>query len=77
MDPSTKVLPVPTYNLFNLYSSYAFEKVTVRFGIDNLFNKQPLVVGNDPGVNDSSNVTNPSLYDPIGIQFYVGVSAKL
>jgi iron complex outermembrane receptor protein len=77
MNPSTTVLPVPSYNLFNLYSSYAFEKVTVRFGVDNLFNKQPLVTGNNPGVNDSSNVTNPGLYDPIGIQFYVGVSAKL
>jgi iron complex outermembrane receptor protein len=76
MDPSTKVLPVPSYNLFNLYSSYAFDKVTVRFGVDNLFNKQPPVVGNNPGVNDSSNVTNPGLYDPIGVQFYVGFNAK-
>jgi iron complex outermembrane receptor protein len=76
-DPQTKVLPVPAYNLFNFYSSYAFEKVTVRFGIDNLFDKQPYVVGNNPGVNDSSNQTNPSLYDPIGIRFYAGFSAKL
>jgi len=76
MDPSTKVLPVPSYNLFNLYSTYAFGNVTVRFGIDNLFNKQPPVVGNNPGVNDSSNVTNPGLYDPIGVQFYLGLNAK-
>jgi iron complex outermembrane receptor protein len=75
-DPSTKVLPVPAYNLFNLYSSYAFEKLTVRFGIDNLFDKQPPVTGNNPGVNDMSNVTNPGLYDPIGIRFYVGLNAK-
>jgi outer membrane receptor protein involved in Fe transport len=76
-NPETKVLPVPSYNLFNLYSSYAFDKITVRFGIDNLFNKQPLVVGADPGVTTSSNVTNPSLYDPLGIRFYLGVTAKL
>jgi outer membrane cobalamin receptor len=75
-NPATKVLPVPAYNLFNLYSSYAFEKVTVRFGIDNLLNKQPLVVGADPGVTTNSNVTNPSLYDPLGIRFYVGLNAK-
>jgi outer membrane receptor protein involved in Fe transport len=76
-DPETTVLPVPSYNLFGLYSSYAFDKVTVRFGIDNLLNKQPLVVGAEPGVTTSSNVTNPSLYDPLGIRFYLGVNAKL
>jgi len=73
---ATKVEPVPSYNLFNLYSSYAFDKVTLRFGIDNLFNKQPPAVGVNPGVNDDSNYTNPGLYDPIGIRFYVGVNAK-
>jgi len=76
-DPATKILPVPSYDLFNLYSSYNFGKVTVRFGIDNLFNKQPLVVGDDPGVTDSSNVTNPGLYDPLGIRFYLGIKATL
>jgi outer membrane receptor protein involved in Fe transport len=77
MNPSTKVLPVGSYDLFNLYSSYAFEKVTVRFGIDNLFNKTPPVVGDNPGVNDSSNVTNTGVYDPLGLRFYLGFNAKL
>jgi outer membrane receptor protein involved in Fe transport len=76
MDPNTTVLPVPSYSLFSFFSTYAFDKVTLRFGIDNLFDKQPPVVGNNPGFNDSSNVTNPGLYDPIGIRFYVGLNAK-
>ncbi|MGC1458495.1 MAG: TonB-dependent receptor [Steroidobacteraceae bacterium] len=76
-NPTTKVLGVPAYNLFNFYSNYDFGKVSVRFGIDNLFNKQPLVVGNDPGVTDASGLTNPGLYDPLGIRFYVGVKATL
>lgn len=76
-DPTTKVEGVPAYNLFNLYSSYNFGKVVVRFGIDNLLNKQPLVVGADPGVTTASNITNPGLYDPLGIRFYLGVKATL
>ena len=76
-NPTTKVEGVPAYNLFNLYSSYNFGKVTVRFGIDNLFNKEPPVVGANPGVTTASNITNPGLYDPLGIRFYLGVKATL
>jgi iron complex outermembrane recepter protein len=76
-DPDTTVLPVPAYNLFGLYSNYNFGKVQLRFGIDNLLNKQPLIVGADPGVTTSSSTTNAGLYDVLGIRYYVGVKASL
>jgi outer membrane receptor protein involved in Fe transport len=77
-DPQTTVLPVPSYDLFGLFSSYNFSKVTVRFGIDNLFNKQPPIVGADPGVSAyGATLTNPGLYDVLGIRFYVGIKATL
>jgi len=76
-NPTTTVEGVPAYDLLNFYSNYNFGKVQVRFGIDNLLDKQPLVVGNHPGFTDSSNVTNPGFYDPLGRRFFVGVKASL
>jgi iron complex outermembrane recepter protein len=76
-NPATKVKGVPAYNLFGLTSSYDFGKVTVRFGIDNLLDKQPLIVGANPGVTTASSTTNPGLYDPLGRRFYIGVKTSL
>jgi iron complex outermembrane recepter protein len=75
--PNTKVKGVPAYNLFGLVSSYNFGKVQVRFGIDNLLDKQPYIVGANPGVTTASATTNPGLYDPLGRRYYVGVKAEL
>ena len=75
-NPSTTVLPVPSYDMFNLMASYSFDKYSVRVGIDNLLDKEPLVVGANPGVTTSSNVTNPGFYDPLGRRFYVGLKAS-
>jgi outer membrane receptor protein involved in Fe transport len=76
-NPQTKVLGVPEYDLFALSSSYSFDRYVVRFGIDNLLDKRPPVVGANPGVTTSSNVTNAGYYDPLGRRFYVGVKATL
>jgi outer membrane receptor protein involved in Fe transport len=75
-NPTTTIEGVPAYNLYNLVSSYQLGKYTFRFGIENLFDKQPPVVGANPGVTTASNVTNPGLYDPLGRRFYVGVKAS-
>jgi outer membrane receptor protein involved in Fe transport len=48
----------------------------VRFGIDNLLNKQPLSIGANPGVTDAANQTNPGFYDVLGRRYYVGVKAS-
>ncbi len=74
-NPATKVLGVPSYNLYNFASSYSFGAYSVRFGIDNLLDKQPMVVGANPGVTTSSNVTNPGYYDVLGRRYYVGLKA--
>ena len=77
MNPATKVKGVPAYNLLGLTSSYNFGKVTVRFGIDNLMDKEPLIVGANPGFTTASSTTNPGLYDPLGRRYYIGVKASL
>ena len=76
LNPKTTIQGASAYDLFGLSSSYNWGKFTFRFGIDNLLNKAPLVVGANPGVTTASNQTNPGYYDPIGRRFYFGASAK-
>jgi iron complex outermembrane recepter protein len=76
--PNTTVQPTPKYNLFNLSVGYDFSrKISARLGIDNLFDKQPPVVGAQPGVTDGAGSTNPSVYDVLGRRFYLSVKARL
>ena len=76
LTPATKVLGTPHYDLFNLSSGYSWDKYSVRFGIDNLLDKQPLVYGANPGIDTNTDTTLPQFYDPLGRRFFVGVSAK-
>ncbi len=76
LNPKTTIQGAPSYNLFDLSSSFGWDKFTFRFGIDNLLDKQPLVVGNNPGTTTASNATNPEFYDTLGRRYYVGVKAK-
>ena len=77
LTPATKVLGTPHYDLFNLSSGYSWDKYSVRFGIDNLLDKQPLVYGDNPGIDTNTDTTLPQFYDPLGRRFFVGVSAKI
>jgi outer membrane receptor protein involved in Fe transport len=76
--PNTTILPTRQYNLFNLNVGYDFsERISARLGVDNLFDKQPPIVGAQPGVTDGAGSTNPSVYDVLGRRFYLGFKAKL
>ena len=75
LNPATTVKGASAYDLFALSSSYTWDKFTFRFGIDNLLDKQPLVVGANAGVTTASNLTNPGFYDTLGRRYYVGVKA--
>ncbi|MGX7895187.1 TonB-dependent receptor domain-containing protein [Tsuneonella sp. HG222] len=70
------------YDLFNLNTSYAVtDNLTMRFGVDNLFDKAPLFGNTNPVANPAAfqlsgggvNVTN---YDALGRRFYLGFNAK-
>ncbi|HEY6817039.1 MAG TPA: TonB-dependent receptor [Croceibacterium sp.] len=72
----------PAYNLFNLNSSYELnDKINLRFGVDNLFNKAP-PIGN---INTAANISlgqlpggafNSQFYDTIGRRFYLGANIE-
>ncbi len=53
----------------------AAEALTIRFGVDNVFDIQPLNVGVQPGSSISGN-TLASYYDVLGRRYYVAFEAK-
>jgi len=80
---TTTVRGAPSYHLFSLSGSYAIQRGTsIRFGIDNLFDKAPPLIAYDTsaipaqgrlpgGRYDAGN------YDVLGRRFYIGASIKL
>lgn len=76
INPDSSVAGTGSYNLFNVYGTYAVGQYTFRAGIDNVFDKEPLVVGAQPGLDSNSDQTNPSFYDPLGRRYYVGVKVS-
>src|SRR3546814_909275 len=78
-DPADFVVPkIKAYNYFDLAGSYdVTERFSLRGGINNLFDKQPPVVGNDyGGTTENSGNTYPATYDPLGRAFFVGATVS-
>jgi outer membrane receptor protein involved in Fe transport len=76
--PATTILPSEKYDRFNLSAGYEFSKtLSMRFGVDNLFDRQPALVGAQPGVTDGAGSTNASVYDVLGRSYFLSVKAKL
>jgi iron complex outermembrane receptor protein len=72
-DPDLAIPTVPSYNYFDLGFGYQFsDSILGRFGINNLFDKQP------PQMADTvwSNNTDTGLYDVFGRTFYLSVNME-
>lgn len=69
-----------SYDLFNLNSSYAAtDDITVRFGVDNLFNRAPVFGNENPNANAAAfqlrgGGYDASNYDIVGRRFYIGAN---
>jgi iron complex outermembrane recepter protein len=74
--PNTKIQGEPHYDLLGLYSNYNFGRYSVRFGIENLLDKQPYPSAVNPGVDSNTDTTIPEIYDVLGRRFYLGASAS-
>ncbi len=63
-----KFRSIDSYNYFDLFASYHWgDHIKFSFGIDNVFDKEPPVVGNEAGRTQyNSGNTFPSNYDVIG-----------
>lgn len=73
---NTTVTGAGSYDLFNLSAGWDLGKVRLRAGIDNIFDKDPLIVGANPGIDTNSNQTNLSYYDGLGRRYYVGAKVS-
>ena len=53
---------------------------TLRMGMDNVFDKEPVITGArtalDPNPTSGQGTTEAGFYDILGRQFYVGVTAQ-
>jgi len=76
-DPATLSKGPGAYHIFDLNSTLkTFENVDLRFGIDNLFNRQPMITSSSP-TNSGVGTTSSGYYDVLGRRFYIGVTARL
>jgi iron complex outermembrane recepter protein len=73
---NTTVVGAGSYDLFNLSAGWDLGKVKLRAGIDNIFDKDPLIVGANPGIDTNSNQTNLNFYDGLGRRYYLGAKVS-
>ena len=76
-NPNATTLPTGSYDQFDLNARWSITPTyEIRGGIDNLFDKDPNIVGAIPGVTTAAGVTDTGAYDVLGRRFYVGVKAR-
>ena len=72
-NPATTTTGAPAYSVFGLFSRWSInDKLEFRGGIDNLFDKAPLVVEATP-VDSNTDVTRAEYYDILGRRAYIGL----
>ncbi|MET0290798.1 MAG: TonB-dependent receptor [Steroidobacteraceae bacterium] len=82
--PTNTTSPTSAYHLFNLNGRFALnETVSIRGGVDNLFDRTPPTVGANyvpsaagTGYSQGIGTTDASNYDVAGRRYYIGVTAK-
>ena len=73
-NPATTVQPTSSYDRFDLYGGWSIrDNLQVRFGIDNLLDADPEIVGANPGQTNAMGLTNTGFYDILGRRYYAGV----
>jgi outer membrane receptor protein involved in Fe transport len=83
-NPLSTTEPTSSYELFGLTGRWSVNDTwSVRGGVDNLFNRRPVLVGanwvptaSGSGVTSATGTTDTSNYDIIGRRYYVGFNAK-
>jgi len=53
------------------------KRMTLRLGIQNLFDKKSPIVGDTIGIDYTAGSTFPNVYDVLGRTFFTSVSLKL
>ena len=72
---STSTLPTHAYDLFDLAGGFTFsDKWNFRYGVDNLFDRQPEITDATPW--SAGSTTDGNFYDVLGRTAYVGLDMK-
>jgi iron complex outermembrane receptor protein len=75
--PTTTIQGTDAYDLLNLSANWSINRtITLRAGVDNLFDKDPPIVGYNPNVTNARGATFPGFYDILGRRYYVGAKAE-
>jgi iron complex outermembrane recepter protein len=77
---STIISGAPVYHMFDVLGNYNLtERLRIRFGVENLFNKEPPLVGRlfISATNMNGGMFMPGVYDTNGRRFYMGVRMEL
>jgi iron complex outermembrane recepter protein len=75
-NPETTSRGPDDYHIFDLSSRWTFiENVDFRFGIDNLFDRAPMITSSNPN-SSGAGVTSSGYYDVLGRRFYAGVTTR-
>jgi len=72
-DPDTLTLPTPSYDIFDLSGGYDItDGVSLRFGIDNLLDKDPPIT--NATIYSRGSATNAGFYDVLGRRGWVALA---
>jgi outer membrane receptor protein involved in Fe transport len=77
--PSQFAVPtIKSFDYFDLAANFDIDKrFSFRFGVENMFDKQPPIVGNDyGGTAQNSGNTFPATYDTLGRKFFAGATVS-
>jgi len=74
-NPATGIIGVDSYSLVDVFGSYRInDQLNLRAGIDNLFDPDPEVVGENPGFTNAISTTNAGFYDILGRRYWLGIN---
>lgn len=76
-NPATTVDDVKSYDVFDLFGGWQIsETLAMRFGVDNVFDADPRIVGADPPNTNASGQTFPGYYDTLGRRYFAGLKVS-
>jgi iron complex outermembrane receptor protein len=78
VDPTYGDIRLPSFSYVDLSAAYRISNVTLRLGVNNLFDKSPPLVGSGEIGNGvfGENNTYPQIYDSLGRFIHMSVTAK-
>ena len=77
-DAGLAVSRIKAFNYFDETASVDIgRRMTLRLGVQNLFDKKPPIVGDTIGIDYTAGSTFPNVYDVLGRTFFTSISLKL